>query len=64
MSAWQDALALILVALASASLARRGWRLFFQRPRGCGACGTCPGSTKEPAVTTIAPLPPRGANPA
>jgi hypothetical protein len=58
MSGWQDVVSLLLVLLASLSLARRGWRLFFQRPRGCGACGTCPGATpSQPAVTQITHLP-------
>lgn len=60
MYSWQDAIALLLVLLAVASLARRGWRTFFKRAPGCGGCGGCPAASSqtEPIVTSIAAISP------
>lgn len=59
MDSWQDVVALLLVLLAVASLARRGWRTFFKRAPGCGGCGGCPSASEhaQPIVTSIAAMP-------
>jgi len=54
----QDAIAILIVAVAAAFLARRGWRHFMRRVSGaCGSCVSCPASasTSQPLVS-IAPL--------
>lgn len=50
----QDALAILIVALAVAFLARRGWYRLVHRSRGiCGSCGSCPSvmNKTQPVVT-------------
>lgn len=58
MYSWQDAVAMLLVLLAVASLLRRGWRTFFQRAHGCGGCSGCSAANNpaRPIVTSIAAI--------
>jgi hypothetical protein len=55
MHSWQDAIALLLVTIAAASLLRRGWRLFFKRVSGCQSCAGCSrnASPSSPMVQTL-----------
>ena len=38
----QDFIAIAIVVIAAAFLARRGWQTLAKRRAGCGSCGNCP----------------------
>jgi hypothetical protein len=44
---WQNVVALTVVAVAAAYVARHGWRALASRPSrpGCGGCSSCPSKT-------------------
>jgi hypothetical protein len=55
----QDAIAILIVAIAAGFLARRGWQRFARRQDG--ACGSCPSCSANDAVpskplVTITPI--------
>ncbi|HEX3727849.1 MAG TPA: FeoB-associated Cys-rich membrane protein [Pirellulales bacterium] len=58
--AWQNALVLMVVAVAAAYLARLSWQTLGRQQSSCGGCGTCPAhSAAEPAqvfgIESLAP---------
>ncbi|MEX2139587.1 MAG: hypothetical protein WD894_10020 [Pirellulales bacterium] len=51
---WQDATALMAVAVAGGYLARRAWLTLWRKRAGCGACGSCPSSSEaQPTIVVI-----------
>jgi hypothetical protein len=55
----QDAIAILIVAIAAVFLARRGWQRFARRQGG--ACGSCPSCSSSEALqskplVTITPI--------
>jgi hypothetical protein len=54
---WQNLVALGIVLTAAVYLIRRAWRTFVKkRAGGCGACGSCPASSTNPAGKSLVQL--------
>lgn len=54
---WQDAMALIAVAVAGGYLARRSWLAISRKRAGCGGCGSCASSSGGPKNLVTIELP-------
>jgi hypothetical protein len=53
---WQGIIVGLLIALACAYLARRGWRAWQASQRGCGGgCGCASSNTESQAAPTLIP---------
>jgi hypothetical protein len=50
---WQNATALLAVAMAAAYLARRAWLAVRRRRAGCGGCQSCPAAASTQTIVTI-----------
>jgi hypothetical protein len=54
---WQNLTALAILLTAATYLVRRAWRtLVKKRAGGCGACGSCPAGTENPAAKPLVQL--------
>jgi hypothetical protein len=62
----QDIIAILIVTVAAAFLAYRGWQRAASRRAGaCGACSHCPssGSLKSTPLVTLSPIIPNSKSP-